>query len=88
MRIISFITDRAVIDRILRHIGFKHPDTPPLRAIIPHPSHAGHLSGESRTPREPHPRSNTRSHARSGHLRILTRIRISFSVHGLRRSQA
>jgi len=24
MRIISFITDRPVIDRILRHIGFKH----------------------------------------------------------------
>jgi len=31
MRIISFITDRTVIDTILRHIGFKHTDTPPLR---------------------------------------------------------
>ncbi|HUV35796.1 MAG TPA: hypothetical protein VMX58_02530 [Patescibacteria group bacterium] len=31
MGIISFITDRTVIDTILRHIGFKHPDTPPLR---------------------------------------------------------
>jgi hypothetical protein len=28
MRIISFITDGAVIDKILRHIGYKHPDTP------------------------------------------------------------
>jgi hypothetical protein len=31
MRIISFITDGAVIDKILRHIGYKHPDTPPPR---------------------------------------------------------
>jgi hypothetical protein len=31
MRIISFITDGAVIDKMLRHIGFKHTDTPPPR---------------------------------------------------------
>jgi len=31
MRIISFITDRTVIDTILRHIGFTHPATPPPR---------------------------------------------------------
>ena len=31
MRIISFITDQTVIDKILRHIGFKHADTPPPR---------------------------------------------------------
>ena len=31
MRIISFITDGAVIDKILRHIGYKHADTPPPR---------------------------------------------------------
>jgi hypothetical protein len=29
MRIISFITEQGVIDKILRHIGFKHADTPP-----------------------------------------------------------
>jgi hypothetical protein len=28
MRIISFITDQAVIDKILQHIGFKHADAP------------------------------------------------------------
>lgn len=31
MRIISFITDRPVIDKILRHIGFTHTDAPPPR---------------------------------------------------------
>ena len=31
MRIISFITDQTVIDKILRHIGFKHADSPPPR---------------------------------------------------------
>jgi hypothetical protein len=31
MRIISFITDQTVIDKILRHIGFTHPGTPPPR---------------------------------------------------------
>ena len=31
MRIISFITEQGVIDKILRHIGFKHADTPPPR---------------------------------------------------------
>jgi hypothetical protein len=31
MRIISFITDQTVIDKILRHIAFKHADTPPPR---------------------------------------------------------
>jgi hypothetical protein len=31
MQIISFITDQGVIDKILRHIGFKHADTPPPR---------------------------------------------------------
>jgi len=31
MRIISFSTNRTVIDKILRHIGYKHADTPPLR---------------------------------------------------------
>jgi hypothetical protein len=29
MRIISFIAEQGVIDKILRHIGFKHADTPP-----------------------------------------------------------
>jgi hypothetical protein len=31
MRIISFITDQGVIDKILRHIGFEHTDAPPAR---------------------------------------------------------
>jgi hypothetical protein len=31
MRIISFIAEQGVIDKILRHIGFKHADTPPPR---------------------------------------------------------
>ncbi|MCX5753637.1 MAG: hypothetical protein NTW97_08325 [Candidatus Krumholzibacteria bacterium] len=31
VRVISFITDGAVIDKMLRHIGFKHTDTPPPR---------------------------------------------------------
>ena len=31
MRIISFITDRPVIDKILRHIGFTHTGAPPPR---------------------------------------------------------
>jgi hypothetical protein len=31
MRIISFITDRPVIDKILRHIKFTHTDAPPPR---------------------------------------------------------
>jgi hypothetical protein len=31
MRIISFITDQRVIDKILRHIGYKHADMPPPR---------------------------------------------------------
>jgi hypothetical protein len=29
MRIISIITDQTVIDKILRHIGFTCPGTPP-----------------------------------------------------------
>ena len=31
MRIISFITEQGVIDKILRHIGYKHADMPPPR---------------------------------------------------------
>jgi hypothetical protein len=31
MRIISFITEQGVIDKMLRHIAFKHADTPPPR---------------------------------------------------------
>jgi hypothetical protein len=46
MRIISFITDRTVIDKILRHIGFTHPGTRRL-AIIPRRSPAGRLLGNS-----------------------------------------
>ena len=31
VRIISFITDGVIIDKILRHIGYKRADTPPPR---------------------------------------------------------
>lgn len=48
MRIISFITDQTVIDRILRHIGFKHADSPPARYHPPPQA----LSGTSRVNRE------------------------------------
>ncbi len=36
-RIISFITNRPVIDKILRHIGFTRTAAPPARRIYQSP---------------------------------------------------
>jgi hypothetical protein len=33
MRIISFVTKQGVIDKILRHVGFKHADAPEIASI-------------------------------------------------------